>query len=182
MAGQMPEPDRIYLALGTGGTAVGLMIGLRAAGLKSRLVAVRVVAESSMNAPRLAALYAEVAAFLRGLDPLFPVHEQAGEAIEMVDGYLGAGYAAFTEAGMQAVARMGACERLKLDGTYTGKALAALIDDAGRQALKDEVVLFWNTLNARVFSDAIASVDYRVLPRPFHRYFGRDVQPLDRDS
>jgi D-cysteine desulfhydrase len=38
----MPEHDKIYLPLGTMGTAVGLTIGVKAAGLKTRVVSVRV--------------------------------------------------------------------------------------------------------------------------------------------
>src|SRR3990172_6728721 len=35
--GQLPEPPHILLPLGSGGTAAGLMLGLRVAGLRSRL-------------------------------------------------------------------------------------------------------------------------------------------------
>ena len=40
-AGELPTPDRIYVALGSGGTAAGLLVGLRLAGLPSEVVAVR---------------------------------------------------------------------------------------------------------------------------------------------
>ena len=72
-------------------------------------------------------------------------------------------------------------EGIKLDGTYTGKALAALRHDAESGSLAGNTILFWNTLNSRDFSEAIAGMDYHELPRPFHRYFEEDVQPLDRD-
>ena len=39
--GKMPEPDCIYVALGTMGTAAGLTLGVKAANLKSRVVSVR---------------------------------------------------------------------------------------------------------------------------------------------
>ena len=42
-AGEMPEPDLLYVAMGTMGTAAGLMLGLKATGLKTRLVAVPAV-------------------------------------------------------------------------------------------------------------------------------------------
>jgi hypothetical protein len=68
-----------------------------------------------------------------------------------------------------------------LDGTYTGKTFAAVIADAGEQKIKkDDVVLFWNTLNAKNFSDEIEDIDYHELPKAFHRYFEQEVQPLDR--
>ena len=40
--GELPEPDFIYVAAGTMGTASGLTLGLKIAGLKSRMVAVTV--------------------------------------------------------------------------------------------------------------------------------------------
>ena len=80
-----------------------------------------------------------------------------------------------------AVSLMKKREGIKLDGTYTGKALAALQHDAKSGSLQGKAVLFWNTLNSRDFPDAIADADYHDLPRPFHRYFEEEVQPLDRD-
>ena len=73
---------------------------------------------------------------------------------------------------------MAQTEDIELDGTYTGKALAALLADAESGMLADRVVLFWNTLSSRDFSEIIADIDYRQLPPAFHRYFEEDVQPL----
>ena len=41
-AGALPEPESIYVAVGTGGTQAGLTLGLRLAGLRSRLLGVLV--------------------------------------------------------------------------------------------------------------------------------------------
>ncbi len=41
-AGELPEPSHIVVALGSGGTAAGLLAGLKLAGLRSRLVCVLV--------------------------------------------------------------------------------------------------------------------------------------------
>jgi len=94
--------------------------------------------------------------------------------------FFGQQYALFTEVEMEAVNRVEKTEGIKLDGTYTGKAFAALIDDVKKQDLTDKVLLFWNTYNSRDFSDDIATVDYRQLPLCLHRYFEEEVQPLDR--
>ena len=75
---------------------------------------------------------------------------------------------------------MGEAEGLKLEGTYTGKALAALLHDAARGDLAGKSSLFWDTYNSRDFTDVIEGADYRKLPPAFHRYFEEDVQPLDR--
>ncbi len=44
--GELPEPDEIFIAYGTMGTAAGLALGIRAAGLHSRIRAIRVVPDS----------------------------------------------------------------------------------------------------------------------------------------
>ena len=71
--GTLPEPEAIFLPLGTMGTAAGLMLGLKAAGLGSRVVAVRVVPPVVANSGKLAALFDETLTLLRGLDPSFPL-------------------------------------------------------------------------------------------------------------
>jgi hypothetical protein len=58
--------------------------------------------------------------------------------------------------------------------------MVALIDQVRRHSTKKEVILFWNTYNARDFSDAIKGIDYHQLPRGFHQYFEKDTQPLDK--
>ena len=178
--GEMPEPDRIYVALGTTGTAVGLMLGLRAARLKSRVVSVRVADEQFANIKKMITLFRETNSLLSSLDPSFPKIEVSTQDIELRHDFFGEQYALFTESGMKAVHRMEKTEGITLDGTYTGKALAALINDTERHEVQDSVLLFWNTYNSRDFSDAIANVDYHQLPRCFHRYFEEEVQPLDK--
>jgi len=179
MQGELPEPDRIYVALGTMGTAVGLMLGLKAAGLKSRVMPVRIVDERFADGGKLVKLFHKTNAFLHSLDPSFPVFELSVKHVGIVNGFLGRGYAHFSEEGMEAVTRMEKSEGITLDGTYTGKTFAALIHDAKKRDLRDRVILFWNTYNSRDFSDATSTVDYRSLPRCFHRYFEDEVQRLD---
>jgi 1-aminocyclopropane-1-carboxylate deaminase/D-cysteine desulfhydrase-like pyridoxal-dependent ACC family enzyme len=179
MAGELPEPDRIYVALGSMGTAVGLMLGLKAANLKTRVISVRVVDEKYGNERKAVKLFHKANSLLHSRDPSFPRFELSEKDLEIRHGFFGKRYALFTEEGMKAVARMERKEGIKLEGTYTGKALAGLIDDAEKQDLGDKVILFWNTYNSRDFSDVIATVDYRQLPRCFHRYFEEEVQPLD---
>ena len=52
----LPEPDCVYLPLGTVGTAAGLLTGMRLAGLDTRMVAVRVVREDIARPERFKAL------------------------------------------------------------------------------------------------------------------------------
>jgi len=179
--GQMPEPECIYVASGTMGAAAGLTLGLRAANLNSRVVSVRVTGQNFVNIKGMLKLINKTNSLLHSLDVSFPRFEFSESNIDIRHNYFGQQYALFTKKGMDAVSLMNESERIKLDGTYTGKTLSALIDDAKSGGWRGGVVLFWNTLNSRDFSDAISSIDYRSLPRGFHRYFEEEVQPLDRD-
>lgn len=179
--GEMPEPDYVYVACGTMGTAAGLILGLRAAKLDSRVISVRVTSERFVNAGRMIQLIDKAASLLHSQDASFPRFEFSAADIDIRNDYSGKRYALFTNEGMEAVSLMKECEGIKLDGTYTGKTLAALIDDAKSGSLRGKTILFWNTLNSRGFPDEISSIDYHSLPRSFHRYFAAEVQPLDRD-
>jgi len=179
--GEMPEPEYIYVACGTMGTAAGLILGLRAARLDSRVISVRVTSEKFVNARGMIELIDKTSSLLNSLDASFPRFGFSAADIDIRHDYFGERYALFTREGMEAVSLMRESEGIKLDGTYTGKTLAAIIDDAKSGSLRGKAVLFWNTLNSRDFSDAISSIDYHSLPRGFHRYFEEKVQPLDRD-
>jgi 1-aminocyclopropane-1-carboxylate deaminase/D-cysteine desulfhydrase-like pyridoxal-dependent ACC family enzyme len=177
---ELPEPDCIYVALGTAGTVVGLMIGLKALNMKSRIIPIRVVDHHFTSPITVRELFSKTVDFLHAADPAFPGLELSGDELNIRDEYLGNGYAQFTREGKEAIALMEETEGIRLDGTYTGKTAAALIDDARKQELNDRVVLFWNTLNAQDFSGYIKDMDYHLLPKSFHRYFERDLQPLNR--
>jgi len=179
--GEMSEPEYIYVACGTMGTAAGLILGLKVAKLDSQVVSVRVTSEKFVNAKGMIELIDKANSLLSSLDASFLGLDFTAADINIRHDCFGERYALFTKEGMKAVSLMKECEGIKLDGTYTGKALAALIDDAKRGKLSNKAVLFWNTLNSRDFSDAISDIDYHSLPREFHRYFEEKVQPLERD-
>lgn len=175
--GELPPPQRIYVALGTMGTAAGLALGLLAAGLDTTVIAVRVVAPYIANPQKFARLYRNTGRLLRRLDVSFP--DCPLEGVEFRDEFFGGKYALFTPEGMRAVA-MAREHGLELEGTYTGKAFAALLEDLKSPALRDEAILFWNTYNSRPFPNDLDNEDYRELPGGLHRYFEEPVQPLDK--
>jgi 1-aminocyclopropane-1-carboxylate deaminase/D-cysteine desulfhydrase-like pyridoxal-dependent ACC family enzyme len=181
-SGEMPEPQYVYVACGTMGTAAGLTLGLRAARLGSRVVSVAVSGERYTNTRAMIGLINKTNSLLCSVDASFPKLEFSEADVDITHDYFGQRYALFTDEGMEAVSLMRECEGIKLDGTYTGKTLAALRHGAKNGSLRGKTVLFWNTLNSRDFSGEISGLDYRDLPGPFHRYFEEDVQPLDRDS
>lgn len=174
--GSLPVPDTIYLALGTVGTAAGLTVGLRLAGLDTRIVAVRVVREDIATPSRFARL-------ARGACEL--VGETCGSDVglpEIRHEFLGAGYARFTPAGVAAMETARQLAGLKLEGTYTGKSFAAMLSDMELGRLEDENVLFWNTYNSRPLDSHAMALDYHRLPEPFHYYFENPLQELDPEA
>lgn len=178
--GLMPEPDQIFVPLGTMGTAVGLMLGLRAAGFKTRIVSVRVVNEKIGDKEKFIKLFRKTLALILSINPSFPRVEITDDEVDIRHDFFGEQYARFTEQGIAALDLVAKTEGIRLDGTYTGKAMAALIDQVRSHGSRKEVTLFWNTHNARDYSDAIKGAEYHQLPRYFHRYFEEDVQPLDK--
>ena len=147
-AGTMPVPDRIYLASGTMGTAAGLALGIALAGLDTTLHAVQVSHTSIANERVLRRLIEKSAAMLHRLDRSFPADLAMRVRCVLRGGYFEPGYArsnAKTDAALHiAKTDLG----LELEPTYTGKALAALIDDWPAIARNGENVVFWNTYSA----------------------------------
>jgi D-cysteine desulfhydrase len=141
-AGVLPEPERIFVALGTGGTAAGLALGLALAGLRTRVTAVRVYDAWMANGAVVRHRARRALALLRALDPSVPAVRLAGDALFVAGGYLGRGYGAPTAAGRAAAA----WSPLPLDLTYTAKAMAACLDHCRAGARGP--VLFWHTLSA----------------------------------
>ena len=179
---EMPVPERIYVAAGTMGTSAGLMLGLRAAGINCKVVAVRVVDEKFANIDGMVSLVEQTNSLLHSLDPSFPAYTFTGRDVEIRQGFYGRQYAMFTPEALESIAFLKEKENIELEGTYTGKTFAALMDDAKHVHLKGTTTLFWNTSSSRDLSSAISDIDYHKLPRCFHRYFEEDVQPLDREE
>lgn len=138
--GLLPAPEHVFLALGTMGSAVGLLLGLAVAGLRPEVVLVRASNPTTSSPAALAALLAATRGTLGALEPALVRARLPPCAIEARE--LGAGYAARTASSREAV-RLAGRHGLHLEPTYTGKALAALARRAREGALGR--VLFWNT-------------------------------------
>lgn len=173
-------PDVVYVALGTAGTLVGLMIGFKVMGIPSKIVPVRVVNVDFMSQDMVVALFERSVDYLCEQATDFPRVTLDAKDLQIRDEFLGDGYALFTEAGMAAVKLLREKADIALDGTYTGKVFAALVHDARLGLLQNKRVCFWNTLNAFDVSCDVAGVDYHRLPQSLHYYFEEEVQPLDR--
>ena len=163
--GELPEPARIYVALGTGGTVAGLAAGLALANVSSLVVGVGVT-NILPPTPRKVDRLARRALVLlrRARAPVEP--GDVPLRFEIETGHVGPGYGHPTERAREACALAGRLEGLTLDGTYTGKALGALLL---RERGGQDPVLFWNTY-ARYEPEApLPEAD--ALPPAFRRLF-----------
>jgi len=138
---QLEEPDEVVVALGSGGTAVGLAIGLVMAGWrKTTVVGVRVADAVANNRAVLGAIGAGTTAILTlgGWRPR--------PARLRIDGrWFGDGYGHPTAAGDDAMVA-GAAFGLDLEPTYTAKAFAAALDRVrrGRRVLFVQTFAGWH--------------------------------------
>jgi 1-aminocyclopropane-1-carboxylate deaminase/D-cysteine desulfhydrase-like pyridoxal-dependent ACC family enzyme len=170
-AGVMPEPDFLYVAMGSMGSAVGLSIGLKAAGMKTQVVAVQASSSEMSSEGKMVNMFRETVQYLRSIDPSFPDLSLPRKEAVILHGYLGAGYGQPTPQGVHAAKLFAESMGIELDSTYTGKAFAAVVEDAriAQKKMKGKVVLFWDTYNSRKID--IEGVDYQDLPTALHGYF-----------
>ena len=180
--GIMPEPDIVYVPMVTMGTAIGLILGFELVNIRSSIIGVQVDGNRRISTGRFLRSFNKVNSFMRSLEPTIPQFELDSRELQIEHDFLGQEYGTFTLVGLEAMTKIAASEGIKLDGTYTGKTMAALISDVEKEKIKDQVVLFWNTHNSRDFSNTIEGINYRDLPQAFHRYFEEDVQKLDKKT
>ena len=169
-SGETHEPTRIYIATGTMGSAAGLALGLALSGVQSEVHAVRVSPDAIMNRKRLDRLMTKTAAMLNRLDPGIPADLHRRTRIVVRHEFYGDGYARSTPATDTAIDVARDALDLHLESTYTGKAMAALLHDAGRAANRNASLMFWNTYNSNPLPPSTA-VDGGQLPAEFMRYF-----------
>lgn len=174
--GLMPEPEYILVAAGSLGTAAGLYLGCRLAGLRTRVLAIRVAMPSFTTLKRYAELVNKTCSLMRRYDASVPEVRVMEDDLTLITDYLGEGYAHLTEEGIKTVELMRALEDIPLEHTYTGKALGGGVDWLRRQGLEDRVILFWNTYNSVDLTHLIEDADYHELPPSLHRYFEEPTQ------
>ena len=171
-SGAVSAPDRIYVATGTMGTAAGLALGLALGDLPTEVHAVRVSDPWLMNQESLHRLIGKTALMLHRADAKIPADLASRVRIVVRDDYFAGGYAATNEA-TDAAVRFGTEQlAIKLETTYTGKAMAALLDDLDDVRFADKKFLFWNTYSSAKLPVPIDKpLDETALPDEFMRYF-----------
>ncbi len=178
-AGIIPEPDYVFIAAGSTGSASGLILGCKLAGLKTTVVPVQ-VSENIVANP------SSIQKNIRGTLKLMRKYDDSVPDIKVtypgdflfVDGYLGSAYGCVTRASQAAVDKVADTERglgFHLETTYTGKACAAMLDflSGKKDATGNSVALLWNTYNSRDLAPFLltAPPSYTRLPRSFHKFF-----------
>jgi D-cysteine desulfhydrase len=137
--GALPEPGHAVVAVGTGGTAAGLALGLQIAGLSTRVVGVVVNDQLRLDPPVLARLAQRTAALLERRGARLGPLDLTPDLLDLNRDQLGAGYGHPTVAAARA-AELGAAERLPLDPVYTAKAMAGLLALRAEGRLGDPVL------------------------------------------
>ncbi len=165
--GLLPEPRRIYCALGSNGTLAGLTLGVRLAGLKSQVVGVRVTPLIGANAALVAALANRCLTRLKGHGAAITIPPLRGRDIAIEHGCYGGTYGLPTAAGQEALALAGEAG-VRLEPTYTAKAFAAVM--ANLRSMQPGPVLFWNTFSSADLAATASTVDPTALPKAFQRY------------
>lgn len=147
-------PDTVVVAVGSGGTHAGLLLGLHLAQMRPRILGVSVNLPAS-DLRRLITAHLRDAAALLGVSSL-----PAEQEIAITDDHIGPGYGVPTPESLDAVRLAADAEGLLLDPIYTGKAWAALTAAVRRGEIgRDATVVFIHTggaPNVFLHGDALA--------------------------
>jgi len=132
--------DHIVIACGSAGTYSGLLFGLLGNNCHIPITGISVLNSKEVLQRRIAEIIEKIADYL-GVN--FPIPQ---EAVSLFDEYLGEGYTVPTAGMIEAVKLVARTEGILLDPTYTGKAMAGLIDLTRRGYFKKgDNVLFLHT-------------------------------------
>ncbi|MFO0553176.1 MAG: pyridoxal-phosphate dependent enzyme [Polyangiaceae bacterium] len=141
-AGIAPRPDRVVVACGSGGTAVGLSIGFAMLGWPTVVTAVRITDLVASNALTLGAMAFATTRLLRRegftgrrLRPRFEIDHR----------FIGRGYGYATPEAERGARRFAELFGVAGEVTYSGKALAAL--EVAVTEHPGETILWINTLS-----------------------------------
>lgn len=141
---------RVAVAVGSGGTYAGLLLGFHAAGARFRTLGTSVLSPVAFLRPRIREKV-HAAADILGLSETL-----TDEQIDITDAMVGEGYSTPPGESLDAVYLAARTEGLILDPIYTGRALAALRRSAREGAVReDEAAVFMHTGGApNVFAHA----------------------------
>lgn len=147
----LPDPDAIFVAAGSGGTTAGLLAGTVLAGMDTVIRGIQVVPSFVLSHSGVVKLARKTLGFLsaRGVTVDFK-RKDLSERLFLERGYLGDGYGFSTHAADGAIGLFKDYEDITLEGCYTGKAAAGLIDYCRNCGEEDgeRPVIFVNTYSS----------------------------------
>jgi D-cysteine desulfhydrase len=176
-AGVVDEPDAIFVAGGSGGTAAGLILGCKLLGLKTKVHITAVSMDWIINRSNIVKNASKALKYLREHDDSVPDIAIQENDFEIIEGYLGSDYGVKTERGQRAIDLLmeleGNSKGFTLETTYTGKAMAAMIDYCMQDENKSKNMLFWNTYNSNDLDQYLRETDFnfKECPKKFHQFF-----------
>ena len=153
-------PRTIVHASSGGSTHAGLVLGRTLRGQATRILGVVVAGEVYEDVP---GTYLRLAN--EGADLVAPGLRVTGSDLELTQDYLGEGYGEAAPGVTEAIDLMARLEGIVVDPVYTAKAVAAIIDLAGRGIIEGPV-LFWHTGGYHsMFDPSLAARVWANLPR-----------------
>lgn len=125
------EPDAIVLAVGSGGTYAGWLLGIRLLNLPWKMLCYTVSREPEQVSQQVADLATEASALLK-LDWTFYANDAP-----IYGGFIGQGYGIPSPEAAEAIKQIGRTEGILLDPVYTGKAMAGFLHGLQNKYFED---------------------------------------------
>jgi len=166
----LEESARIYLACGTMGSVAGLLLGLYLADSDATVVGVPILPQERVTAPAVGALCKAAHQEMQQRDANVPSCPDLLSRLEFRSAFFGTGYAEATPEGLEAMQLARDLADLKVETTYTAKALACLIADARSGRLAGCTPVFWQTWNSQPKPPGLTQVDVARLPGALRKY------------
>jgi D-cysteine desulfhydrase/L-cysteate sulfo-lyase len=133
-------PDHLVVAVGSGGTYAGLLLGALNTPLGYTPIGISVSRTADYLLDKILESAVQAATVL-GLE-----HAPRADQLHIYDDYIGAGYGAMTDACAEAIRMVARSEGILLDPVYSGKGMAGLIDLIRKGVIKShETVVFLHT-------------------------------------
>lgn len=167
---ELPPPDQIFVPLGSGGTMAGLLAGKILTCLKTKIEGIRVVQKIAANSIRVAQLTNKTLELIQKYTPK-KLDKVSAREVRINDEYYGGKYGYYTKEAKNAIELVKENESIKLEGTYTGKAFAALLDFIKKERNREKNILFWNTYNSVKFDPILEKYPHTRLPKEFQQFF-----------
>ena len=137
--GELPEPDFLVVGVGTCGTMAGLLLAMKIAGLRTKIIGVRCVDPIVSNRARIAQL-ASQASKLLGLPSLVKRAD-----VLLADPPYPLRYGQPMSTALELIAETNCRSGIQLDTTYTSKVGLFLRDFSRSEAVASKTLLYWHT-------------------------------------